>query len=182
MIYKFQPFSTTKELGKEYNAHCALVPNDDDWILILDYDVMILVPETYKVIEAAIARYPEVKIFGAMTNRIGLSGQKYNGLISDNDSMKHHIQIAKDLAEAHKDGECHEINYVAGFFMLFQKSYWRCNPFQPGIFNERGNLFDYEFCKPLLKQPGTVQVIKGAYLLHKYRIDRTSHLNRDHLK
>src|SRR5687768_4197419 len=57
MLYKFQPFSTTKDLGKEYNSHCQLVPNSDDWILILDYDCMILCGETYQVIENAIHAY-----------------------------------------------------------------------------------------------------------------------------
>lgn len=58
MLYKLQPFSTSKELGREYNKHVAMVPNPDDFVLILDYDCMILTTETYTVIEAAIERYP----------------------------------------------------------------------------------------------------------------------------
>jgi len=72
MIYRFQPFSTTKDLGIEYNAHCSLVPNPEDWIMITDYDAMILSPLTYKVIDKAIENNPDALIFGAMPLRCDL--------------------------------------------------------------------------------------------------------------
>src|SRR5688572_5395349 len=75
-LYKFQPFATDKQIGREYNGHCQLVPNNDDWILILDYDCQILCPQTYQVIENAIKRYPDTAIFGALCNRVAYSHQR----------------------------------------------------------------------------------------------------------
>lgn len=169
MVYKFQPFSITKEIGIEVNSHCALVPNHDDWILILDYDCMILVPETYRVIESAIKKYPDTQVFGAMTNRVGLSFQRLLKEPDPNDSIKHHIEIAQQMATKYSDGECFSSNQVAGFFMLFKKSYWLENKFQDRVMDKRGNLFDYTFTRPA-GRAGKAMIIKGAYVFHQYRI------------
>lgn len=179
MIYKFQPFSTTKELGKEYNAHCAMVPNSDDYILILDYDAMILCPETYKVIENAVIHYPDTAVFGALCNRVAYHHQRIHP-ISENDSIKQHIKIAKERA-AQFPFECELAKSIAGFFMLFKKSYWEQTPFQESIINEFGYLFDRHFCLHARRSNLPIRVIKGAYLWHSYRIDK-SYRDQSHLK
>lgn len=181
MLYKFQPFSTTKELGKEYNAHCALVPNADDWIMILDYDAMVLVPDTYKVIEAAIARHPDTVIFGAMCNRISYPYQRISKEPSENDSVISHMSIARELAIKYADGECRDARTVAGFCMIFRKSYWEQSPFQSRIFDENGNIFDYNFCRLAMKSGWPIRVIKGAYLWHTYRLGK-DYKDKSHLK
>lgn len=179
MIYKVQPFSTSKELGKEYNAHCALVPNPDDWILLLDYDCMILCPETYQVIENSINHYPDTALFGAFTNRVAYHHQRITP-ISENDSIRHHIKIAKERA-AQFPFECEPAKSIAGFFMLFKKSYWESNPFQDNIINEFGYLFDRHFCLHARRNNLPIRVIKGAYVWHTYRIDK-NYRDMSHLK
>jgi hypothetical protein len=148
MIYKFQPFSTTKELGKEYNYHCSIVPNETDWILLMDYDAMILTPETYTVIEKAIETNPETEIFTAWTNRIGLPWQRLYGEkeLDTNDSIIHHLKVAKEQAAQFSEGESVAITTAAGFFLLFRKSYWQRNKFQDTIIDQHGRMFDWNFC------------------------------------
>jgi GT2 family glycosyltransferase len=180
-IWKFQPFSTTKELGKEFNGHCALVPGPDDWILILDYDAMILAPEAYTVIEKAIERYPDTVIFGARCNRISYPFQRLLDQPDQNDSIRHHLQIARRLAEDYSDGECQDARTVAGFFLLFRKSYWEKSPFQDGIFDANGNLFDYNFCRMAMKEGWPVRIIQGAYLWHTYRLEK-DYRDQSHLR
>lgn len=183
MIYKFQPFSTSKNLGVEYNSHCSLVPNDTDWIMLLDYDAMILTPKTYQVIENAITNpdNEHIQIFGAMTNRIGRSIQRLNPDEPDtNDSIKHHIKIAEQQADLYPNGETHPALMAAGFFLLFQKSYWLKNPFQEKIISDQGQLFDQAFCQSARKQK-RVAIIKGAYLWHTYRLTHPDWHSKEHL-
>lgn len=182
-VFKIQPFALDKnKYGDEVNRHCEAVPNDSDFILLLDYDAMILTPKTYQVIENAIAKYPETQIFGAMTNRVGLTFQRLNPLeMDDNDSIRHHIKLAQEQADKYPDGESKSVNQVAGFFMLFRKSYWMKNKFQDRVTNERGNTFDYTFSRPAGKIDGGIKIIKGAYLLHVYRINK-NWLDKSHLK
>lgn len=181
MIYKFQPFSTTKDLGKEYNAHCSIVPNDDDWILILDYDTCIINPVTYQVVENAIARYPDTQIFGAMTNRVGYDRQRLQLEMDDNFDMLYHYNKAAERAVRFPD-ECFNVRGLAGFFMLFRKRYWNRHPFQEDIVNHDGTTFDYHF----ERHADIKRVIKGAYVFHGYRIWRgnnymgTNHLKKQH--
>lgn len=183
-IWKFKPFTTDKtKFGQEYNSHCELVPNNDDWILILDYDCMILSPMAYQVIETAIKRYPNTLIFGAYANRVGLTGQRLSGpIIDENDSIKHWQKMANERAEFYKDGECKEgAKLCAGFFLLFRKSYWLKNKFQDTIIQPRtGFFFDYLFSRPAGKQNG-IRLIKGVLCWHSYRIDKNVK-DKSHLK
>lgn len=181
MIYKFQPFSVTKELGKEYNAHCAIVPNLDDWILILDYDAMILTPQTYKVIETAIARYPDTGIFGAIGSRVGFSFQRHGRDISENDSILYHKSRAEDFAETFATGICRDAPLVAGMFMLFRKSYWINNPFQENIVDSNGKNFDFNFCQRAIRERKPMRIIMGAYIWHTYRLGSENYMDKSHL-
>lgn len=181
MIYYFKPFSTEKNIGV-YNDHCRIVPNNDDWILIQDYDSMVLSVNTFTVIEAAIKRYPDTAVFGAMTNRVGYSFQRHEGIMSENVDIKHHIALAEDLAARFGDGECEVAKSVAGFFMLFKKSYWNDNPFQETIFNEKRDLFDYQFCLKAKREKLPIRIIKGVYVWHTYRINKISTKDTSHLK
>ncbi len=170
MIWKFQPFAIDKtKFGEEINTHCSIVPNSNDWILILDWDCMILTPKSYSVIERAIENNPDVEVFGAMTNRVGLSFQRLGKEPDDNDSIRYHIQMAEELANKYHNGECKPCNQVAGFFMLFRKSYWEQNRFQEAVMDKRGNLFDYTFTRPA-GRTGKAKIIQGVYVFHQYRL------------
>jgi len=184
VIYTFQPFSLDKNThGDTLNAHCEIVPNDEDWILLLDYDAMILTPKTYQVIHKAIENNPDAKIFGAMTNRIGLHSQLLGKEPDQNDSIKRHITIAEKLADQFPNGETKPGMVCAGFFMLFRKAYWKeVGGFQKAIQNEHGLLFDLAFSRPAKENNG-VKIIKGAYIWHSYRIMKGANwANKDHLK
>lgn len=182
MIYKFQPFATDKLIGREYNAHCSLVPNDDDFILILDYDCQILCHQTYQVIENAIKRYPDTAIFGALCNRVAYSHQRITASPDPNDRMKDHIRTAIEFAEQFPGGESVPARTVAGFFMLFRKSYWKESPFQEKIYDKTGNLFDYTFCRHAMKNKLPIRVIRGVYVWHSYRLLADSYKNTSHLR
>lgn len=183
MIYRFQPFSVSKNLGEHYNAHCSMVPKDTDWIQIMDYDALILTPKTYQVIENAITNpdNAHIQIFGAMTNRIGRSIQRLYPEVPDpNDSIAHHIKIAEQQADLYPNGETHPALMAAGFFLLFQKSYWLKNPFQEKIISPQGQLFDHAFCMSARKEK-RVGIIKGAYLWHTYRLTHENWQSKEHL-
>lgn len=182
MIHYVKPFSTSKQIGEVYNKQCSIVP-DGDFICCMDYDAMILTPATFQVIEKAIERYPNTAIWGAMCNRISYSHQRLLAEMDENDSIRHHTQIAIDLAEKYQDGESFEIKGgVAGFFMLFKKEYWEKNPFQDGIYDDRNNLFDWNFNRYAIKNKMPIRVIKGAYLFHSYRIMKESYKDTTHLR
>lgn len=178
MLYKFQPFSTTKELGKEYNAHCAIVPSPEDWILILDWDAMILSRNAYRIIEHVTTMQTDVQVFGATTNRIGYEWQRHEGKVSKDDNMLHHMQIAEQL-ERRWGTTTMQVRTVAGFFLLFKKQYWLENPFQEKIIGPDGKLFDFAFCRAAAKREQIARLM-GVYVWHSYRLT-TSRADMKHL-
>lgn len=183
MIYRFQPFSTDKKLfGQVYNNHCELVKDSNAWIQLTDYDTLPLTPESYLVIEKAIQRYPDTAIFGAMTNRLGLREQRLNQDEPDpNSNIEWHITKAKELAEDYQDGECKDARTIAGFFLLFRKSFWEQNKFQDQIRNERGSFFDNTFSRYARKNNMPMRIIKGLYVWHTYRLGNKDWKNFEHL-
>lgn len=169
MIYVFKPFSLTKQIGDAYNAHCEITP-PGSWILIMDYDAIILDPRAFQIMEEAIRRYPDTDIFSCYASRIGYNHQRLTTRIEDNDSIGYHIQIATDQATKY-GSDCKNVPSIAGFFMLFSREYWERNPFQKGMFDDSGRLFDRVFCMEAEKK-GKIKLIQGIYVWHTYRLGK----------
>lgn len=176
MIYEFTPSGigdNYRDYGTALNSHCALVPYDEDWIIIRDQDTMYFPLDHRKIIREATLRYPDTGIFGAYTNRIGLQWQLVNEKISDDPDITNHYILAKKLEELH-GSECLEIKQpIAGFFMMFKKSTWKSVLFNEGDMGNCDVLFDWAFScqvKDKLKLP--LRLIKGLYLFHFYRFHK----------
>jgi GT2 family glycosyltransferase len=116
-----------------------------------------------------------------MCNRIAYPYQRIQPAPDEHDGSRHHLSIARFLADKYHDGECADARTVAGFCLIFQKSYWEQSPFQAGIFDENGNLFDYNFCRLAMKSGWPIRIIKGVYMFHVYRIDK-DFKDKSHLK
>lgn len=185
MIYEFTPSGTGerfRDYGEALNRHCALVPYDEDWIIIRDQDTMYFPLDHRKIIREATMLYPDTGVFGAVTNRIGLQWQLVNEEVSENPSVTDHYKIAKKLQEDF-GSECRTITQggIAGFFMMFRKSTWNAVQFNQGDMADCDVLFDWAFSisvRDNLKLP--LRVIKGLYLFHFYRFHKdtrdTSHI------
>ena len=181
MLYTCKPFSIEKELGKVYNAHCAMVPNEDDWILIMDTDTMLIEPSvTYPVIFKAIEAHPDTTIFGAMTNRVGIPSQRVFADQDPNPDIIDHYKMTLALAERYRNGECKQVRFVGGFFLLFRKRYWMRHKFQAEIRTDKKRLFDYAFCEPAMRSAAKIRVILGAYVFHYYRMHK-DYRDKSHL-
>jgi len=183
MIFKIQPYTVDKsQFGVEYNLHCSVVPKGE-WILLLDWDAMILSRESYALMQKAIDRYPDTAVFGAMTNRISYSHQRLGVEMDGNDSIRNHIKIATEQAMKYSDGESVEAPAIAGFFMLFNRTYWeQIGGFQEKIMDDRGRLFDENFSVKAWNIGKKCRVIKGIYCFHQYRLMSENYKNKDHLK
>lgn len=164
MIYYVKPFCHQKRLGYIHNQYCEIVPNDDDWICIMDPDVMFLVPDTQRHIESIISTHGhQWDVLGCLTNRIGVLEQCYPiGEMSNSSDMEAHKQMATGLHILEKD-KIIETKLVAGFLMLFKKSLWNRIKFQEGI------NFDIKFCEAVKTIGGKIGIMKGIYVFHLYR-------------
>lgn len=165
MIYYLTPFCPNKRLGYIHNQYCALVPNDDDYICLLDPDTMFLHPYQQAWIESIVKEHGnEWDLLGCMTNRIGNEIQCYpeGDLFDERDINWHRIYADK----IYKDelSRIEETNLIAGFFMLFKKSLWNRIKFEEII------QFDMKFCNAVKSAGGKIGIMKGIYIWHSYRL------------
>jgi len=177
-IYYFTPYSTSKNIAEEYNKYIELVPNDDDWICLLDADIMFLTPDYGSQIYDTISSHKDVGIFTCYTNRVGSPWQCHEGVINKNDSIRNHHTISRFLRKKHAYQLTNIKFPISGYFMAFSKKTWK----EAGKFNESLGMLgvDTDFSLNVLKLGKKIALMQGLYVFHYYRlvegIDSTNHL------
>jgi len=178
-IWYFQPFAADKNIGKEYNHYCSIVP-DNDWICITDHDSMWLHPHTKKQLEDIIAEQGnKYDLLGCLTNRLASAQQCYNGKLSDDPNILNHYGIAEELYNNNYAVVTQAMGGIAGLLMLMPKKTWERIKFQ-----ENDIAFDTTFCRKLLIQhKGKIGIMQGVYLFHYYRFHQPNPKHyKEHLK
>lgn len=167
-VWYSNPYDPGKNIGAALNDFCENVPNDDDWIVLQDGDIMYLTPDWGKQIYDAIARHgQDFELIGCMTNRLGGTHQLVTGMYDVTDISKHH-EVAVKLA-AEKWAVVEPIKQgIAGMFMAFRKSTWAKHRFKEGDYG--AVKFDTEFGKAVMNGGGKVGIMRGLYVFHIYRL------------
>jgi hypothetical protein len=198
MIYYLTPFCSQKRLGHIHNQYCALVPNDDDYICILDPDVMMLHPHQMKWIEDIVLseEWQKYDVLGCMTNRVGIDQQvsrsvsvtwerigskivekeflEHKETMFDLYDVKKHT-IYADIIHDKNKFIIEEAEVVAGFLMIFKKSIWNQIKFEESI------QFDMKFCNAVKQSGGKIGIMKGIYVFHNYRMGKDNIKDKTHL-
>lgn len=164
-IYYSNPYSTTKNFGKAINDFCKLVPNDDDWIVIQDGDIIYLTCDWGTRIENGLKLDGDkFGLIGCYTNRLRGLHQLHEAKFSFNHDLQYHYTIA----ESYNQEGVHDIGdkIVAGFFMAFKKSTWiACKGF-----DENTRVFDTLFNMKVRALGMKVGLMRSLYVYHAYRI------------
>lgn len=167
-IWEFIPFSLEKNFSRAINEYCALVPNENDWIIIRDGDTLHTQSNWLNIVHEVIKNHGnEYALFGAKTNRIGSSFQRVKGMFDEYDIRKHY-EKGQELAQLHGT-DIEENNHgIAGFFMCFQKKTWDKIKFDES--ESKCKYFDTYFYQAVRRARLKTADIKGLYILHLYRI------------
>ena len=166
MIYFFTPFSFQLDLGSMYNHYCQLVPNDEDWICMIDHDVNFLNTRTAYQIQDITRKYPETGLFTCVTNRVGNPHQCYKKELSMNPDINYHKDIADKLMQEQYLTVIESKRVISGLLMVFKKSTWKkVGGFKPGILT-----VDNDFSQKIMSKGLKVQIMIGVYVFHYYRL------------
>jgi hypothetical protein len=183
-IHYFTPGTSDKNLGREYNRACEMVP-EGDWICIRDGDTMFLTPDWCAQIEDIVDNYGQkFDLISCVTNRLGLKHQLYNGTISNDWNVYKHYELAKKLSDRYWDSVIETKLYTAGLFMLFNKKLWNEIKFKHGLTSSRdsSDFIDAQFSQEVLKRKKKIGIARGVYLFHAYRIHQPTSRSYEHLK
>jgi len=174
MIYTFIPYSIEKNLGKAYNQCLDLLPNDNDFAVLLDHDACFTTYNWYKQLNGITNKYTECGCFVSMTNRIGCEWQRLYTPDSENwnnnDIYTHRIAGAELYANYYDDikdvSKVDRGKVLGGVMILIKKSIWK----KVGGFKEKGILgIDNQLHWDLMDIDEKVYLMKGVYLYHFYR-------------
>lgn len=169
MLYFFTPYSTEKDIGKAYNQYMSLLPNDDDWAVLMDGDSMFLLPDFGHHIQSIIDKYPDVGLFTCYTNRVGCKEQCYNNILSEDPNILNHKQIALNLQREKRNNIKEIKKVISGVVMIVNKKTWE----HVGKFPEEMGILsvDNHFSAQILRNRRKIFLMEGVYVLHFYRLD-----------
>lgn len=180
MVYFFVPYSWNHDIGQAYNDYVKLVPSSEDWVCVMDGDLMTLTSDFGHQIKEIITLHEnDVGLFTCLVNRVGTLAQCYQDIISEDGDIRNHRKIAIQLAKEKR----HEIKYIpnpiSGHLMLFKKSTWE----SIGGFPERGKILsvDNTFSNRMVRNGFKIAVMEGVYCFHYYRL-LEGRFNKSHLK
>lgn len=181
-IYHFVPGAGDKNLGREINKHCEIVPNDNDWIVIRDNDTCYLHPYINKQLEDIIKKHGnDYQLFSCVTNRLGLKYQLPYGLMDETNILK-----IRELAEKHYKEyydeviPCSRLQPTAGLFTMFQKKTWNKLKYVDGLATP-GAFIDWQFTHGHLQLGHKIGICKGVFLFHYYRMHQDNWREYKHL-
>jgi GT2 family glycosyltransferase len=172
VIHVCIPYDSGKNLGAVYNQSIRMVGDDPNYhhkfIVVMDHDAMFLTPDAIKHIDVYAERFPDTGIFTCYTNRLHPDSKgQLLGPISENDSIRHHIEIAEK--QKSKLYEVTEIDHpIGGFLMVIKIAAWE----KVGGFSENGKCLgvDNDFSGRILKAGYKILCMSGVYVFHTYRL------------
>ena len=178
MIYYFVPYSLERNIGKAYNQYMALLPNDNDWGVLMDGDTMFLTFDWGHAVAEVIKKIPDAGIITCYTNRIAKNRIQLYG--EDSTDIITHRALAKKLDKDFR-GSYRKINQkISGFFMAIKKKTWK----EVGKFPEMPNkILDVDglFSSKILRAGKSIYLMRGVYKLHYYRMAEGPKY-KDHLR
>ena len=166
-IHILTPFARDKNLGKAYNDAIVLIP-DSDWICLMDYDAMFLMPEQINRMYEYVEKFPNASMFVCYGSRVhDLSPQSFKDKKYESATgIAGHIVLAQQQFEKGVVAS-RVVRPVAGFLMLFSKATWFSFKFIEGI----GCLkVDTTFSKQILYSGGQILLMESIYIWHTYRL------------
>ena len=156
----------------------ALLPNDNDWGVLMDGDTMFLTFDWGHAIEEVIKKIPNAGIITCYTNRIAKNKIQLYGINSPD--IITHRTLAKKLDKDFR-GSYRKINQkISGFFMAIKKKTWK----EVGKFPELPNkILDIDglFSRKILTAGKDIYLMRGVYKLHYYRMAEGPKY-KDHLR
>lgn len=160
------PYSSSKDLGFEYNRIMSLIP-EGEHACLMDIDAMFLTGRQPAIIEDYIKQYPNA-VLTCYTNRVSpLSRQLLHRKVNENSDVRAHIPCAV-MMQMKPMSVRRVSNMISGFLMVVPKSVWNVVKFAEGM----GCLgVDTKFSRHLHINRIPILIMETIYVFHSYRLE-----------
>jgi hypothetical protein len=175
MIYTFVPYKDKNESFRDTcNNFMKLIPNEEDFGIILDHDVMFTTHFWYKQVSKCVEENPDVNAFTAVTNRI-YSKYLWADVDKDNNDVGYHRNMGNKIAEQFgsevtdiSDTDEHNRGWGGYFMMLRKKTWTEIGGFADKSKNFKGGGMDWGTHEVLADKGEKILLMNGVYVYHWY--------------
>jgi len=172
MIYFSIPYSFTQRLFQAFDHEINRLPNDDDWIVMLDGDTAFLMPDFGHHVEYYVKKYPDTGLFTCYASRCHYECQRVPGADPENPDIRYHRKIAEQ--QSNLIGQVEELDRrIAGHMMVIQKRVWKkIRPTVAEKTKEKHILgVDTKISNAIRAHGYKIRLMKSIYLLHYLRMN-----------
>ncbi len=172
MIWFFTPYAHDKKLLDAIDRCFNLVPNPNDWVVLMDGDTAFLRSDFGHVIKRYTDSFPETGLFTCYASRCHYQSQVPAGTNMDCDSILYHRQMANYQAENFK-GQVLDLNCrIAGHLMVIRKSTWL--RLRGDVYSKAINKFilgvDTKISYAIFDAGLTIRLMRELYIFHYLRL------------
>lgn len=159
-------YAPQQRVGYAYNREMGRI---EDWVIFIDYDVLLLNPYWYPICVNAIEQVgKDAGWITCYTNRIGCRHQALGIEHVENHDIKYHNEIAKRMY-ATRRGRIRDLTdkpgHLSGMFIMTNKRAWRA----VGGFKEEGFYgIDNDYCRRLRQKGFRIYQMEDLYVYHAY--------------
>ena len=173
MIYFFTPYAFNKKLFDAWDSYMDVVGNPEDWVCMMDGDVLFLISDFGHQMQTYIDKYPDTGLFTCYASRTSRPQLRWPGSDMTNPSIIYHRFKAELIYAAHhgKVVDLEDLNAL-GYLMLLKKSTWLLIREQVKEWTLDKNILgiDTRISKAIRKAGLKTYLMKGMYVLHYYRM------------
>lgn len=172
MIWYFTPYALDKNFLQEIERCFSIVPDDSDWVVLMDGDTAFLRPDFGHVIDRYTKQHPDTGLFTCYASRCHYQCQVPSFGNMAETSILFHKQIADRCASEHA-GKVKEIDRrIAGHLMVIRKSTWL--KIRNEVFSTARDKYilgvDTKISNALLRQGFKIRLMRELYLFHYLRM------------
>lgn len=179
-IWYFTPYSLEKDLAKEINQYVSMVRNNEDYIVIMDGDIMFTAGNWGERVNKMIDANPEFDLLTCLATRISIPVQKLNGKMSTDTNLVNLHNVCEANFNRTETYKAMEVKVpIGGYFLCFKKKLAKEIPF---ISSSSGMLgVDGQWSKALISSGKKVGVCKKISIIHWYRLNKADYKDTTHL-
>ena len=173
MIWFFTPFSFNKKLFEAFDQYMNLVPDPEDWVVMMDGDTAFLLPNFGHQIKTYTEKYPDTGLFTCYASRCHYQCQVPTSANMNSDSILYHKKIA-NTQYSMLNGEVKEINRrIAGHLMVMKKKTWLKIRDEVKSTARGKNILgvDTKISNAILKAGLKIRLMQGMYIFHYLRME-----------
>ena len=172
MIWFFTPYSFQKKLFEAWDAYMNLVQDPNDWVCMMDGDVLFLIADFGHQMQEYIDKYSDTGLFSCYASRAHRQEYIRKGVDMENPSVLYHYdQSEKCRNTLHLNVK--EIGKPAlGHLMLIKKATWLLIRDRVKELTAQHNILgvDVRISRAISELGMPVLLMRGIYVLHFFRI------------